>query len=61
LIVVGPQLKASPGTKAAFRGACSVTPWIELGSEFSTLEAGEAGIKVLNKVRASLQMNAGTA
>lgn len=55
LTVLGPNLKASPGTQQAFRAACSTVPVVELGSEFSTLDAGQAASDLLERIRARLQ------
>jgi DNA-binding response OmpR family regulator len=53
LTIVGPNLKAAPGTEQAFRAACEGCPVLELGDEFSTLEASEATSGLLEKIRAS--------
>ena len=50
LVLVGPELSASPGTQQSFQAACARCPVIELGSEFSTLDAGEAGAGLLAKI-----------
>jgi anti-sigma B factor antagonist len=55
LVLAGPDLCASPGTQQAFQTACSRLPVIELGSEFSTSEAGEAGARLLEKIEARLK------
>ncbi|MGH9503892.1 MAG: anti-sigma factor antagonist [Terriglobales bacterium] len=52
LTILGPNLKASPATEQAFRGACSASPLLELGAEFSTLEAGQAAFELMEKIRA---------
>jgi anti-sigma B factor antagonist len=54
LLLVGAEITASPATDKAFRTACSGVPVIELGSEFSTLEAGEAAKGLLEKIAACL-------
>ena len=54
LLLVGPDLTASPATQQAFQSACASYPVIELGSEFSTLDAGEAGAGLLEKIEARL-------
>ncbi len=51
LTIVGPNLKAAPGTEQAFRAACTTCPVLELGDEFSTLEAGQASSDLLKKIR----------
>jgi hypothetical protein len=38
----------------AFRDACAKVPMIELGSEFSTSHAGEAGAQLLETIAARL-------
>ena len=51
LALLGPSLKGAPGAEAVFRSACTA-PVIELGEEFSTLEAGRAASELLEKIRA---------
>ena len=51
LTILGPNLKAAPGTEQAFRGACAACPVLELGVEFSTLEASQAASDLLDKIR----------
>jgi anti-sigma B factor antagonist len=51
LAILGPSLKGAPGAEQAFRSACSA-PVLELGEEFSTLEAGQAASELLEKIRA---------
>lgn len=58
LLLLGADVGASPATEKAFRDACSRMPMIELGSEFSTLEAGEATVGLLEKIAAQLQSGA---
>jgi len=50
LAILGPSLKGAPGAEQTFRGACAA-PVIELGEEFSTLEAGQAASELLEKIR----------
>jgi anti-sigma B factor antagonist len=50
LLLLGPDLTASPGTQEAFQAACAKLPVVELGSEFALLEAGEAASKLLEKI-----------
>ena len=54
LTILGPNLTASPGTQQAFRTACATLPVVELGNEFSTLDAGQAASELLEKIRARL-------
>ena len=61
LLILGPNLMASPGTQQAFRAACATVPVVELGNEFSTLDAGQAGSELLEKVRARLHPQGGVA
>ena len=42
LTILGSNLKASPATEEAFRSASAASPLLELGEEFSTLDAGQA-------------------
>ena len=51
LLLVGPDKVASPSSPQAFRDACSRLPVIELGNEFSTLDAGDAATGLLEKIR----------
>jgi anti-sigma B factor antagonist len=51
LAILGPNLKGAPGAEQAFRGACAA-PVLELGEEFSSLEAGQAASELLERVRA---------
>ncbi len=50
LILLGPNLQAAPGTIQSFRGACSNERVLELGADFSTDDAGEAGSKLLQRI-----------
>jgi anti-sigma B factor antagonist len=50
LLLVGPDIAAAPATRQAFQSACASLPVIELGSEFSTSDAGEAGAELLEKI-----------
>ena len=54
LLLVGPDLTTSPATRQAFQLACTRFPVIELGSEFSTRDAGEAGADLLEKIEARI-------
>jgi anti-sigma B factor antagonist len=55
VLLAGPGVAASPATQQAFHAACtSLLPVIELGSEFSTRDAGEAGAGLLEKIEAQL-------
>lgn len=55
LLLLGAELSASPATEKSFRDVCANVPRVELGSEFSTLEAGEAASALLEKIAAQLQ------
>ncbi len=52
LLLAGPELGASPAAREAFYAACANLVVIELGGEFSTLDAGEAGLGLLKKIDA---------
>jgi anti-sigma B factor antagonist len=52
LVLMGSGMSASPGTQQSFQAACAALPVIELGSEFSTRDAGEAGAGLLAKIEA---------
>jgi anti-sigma B factor antagonist len=54
LIILGPNLMASPGTQQNFRAACATAPVVELGNEFSTLDGGQAASELLEKIRVRL-------
>lgn len=54
LLVLGAELAGSPATEKSFREACAAAPVVELGSEFATLEAGEAAALLLEKIEARL-------
>ena len=55
LLVVGPSLTASPAARQAFEIACTHMPVVEMGSEFATLDAGEAASRLLGSIQAHLQ------
>jgi len=55
LLLVGPDIAASRATRQAFQSACANLPVIELGSEFSTRDAGEAGAGLLQEIGARLK------
>jgi DNA-binding response OmpR family regulator len=55
LVLVGADIPASPATEKSFRDASAKIPLIELGAEFSTLEAGEAASALLEKIAGQLQ------
>jgi anti-anti-sigma factor len=57
LLLLGAGLTASPGTEKSFREVCAALPCVELGSEFSTLEAGEASAHLLKEIAAKLPIN----
>jgi anti-sigma B factor antagonist len=54
LLLVGSDLTTSPATWQTFQVACTRLPVIELGSDFSTRDAGEAGAALLEKIEARL-------
>ncbi len=55
LLLAGPDMTSFPNTQPAFQAACAKLPVIELGSDFSTLDAGEAGARLLEKIDALLK------
>jgi len=59
LLILGASLTASPATEQAFQSACTKLQVIELGTDFSTLEAGEAASGLLEKISARLHPQAG--
>jgi len=54
LLLLGHDMSTSPGTQQAFQVAAANLPVIELGSEFSTSDAGEACAGLLEKIDARL-------
>jgi len=54
-LLLGPGMTASPTAQQSFQAACASLPVIELGREFSTNDAGEAGAKLLKKIEAQLK------
>jgi anti-sigma B factor antagonist len=55
LLLTGPDVTASPATRQAFQAASAKLPLINLGSDFSTNEAGTAAAELLKKIQARLQ------
>lgn len=55
LLLLGPDMTASPATQQSFHAACASLPVVELGSEFSTHDAGEACAALLEKIEATLR------
>jgi anti-anti-sigma factor len=55
LLLVGPDKAASTTSPQSFHEACAKLPVIELGSEFSTRDAGEAGAGLLEMIAARLR------
>ena len=56
LLLAGPGMtSSSPGALQAFQAACAKLPVIELGSDFSTQDAGEASAGLLAKIEAQLK------
>ena len=55
LVLLGADIPASPAAEKSFREASAKIPLIELGTDFSTLEAGEAASALMEKIAAQLQ------
>jgi anti-sigma B factor antagonist len=55
LLLLGPDVTSSPATQDAFRAVSEGLPVMELGSDFSTRDAGEAGAELLEKIEARLK------
>lgn len=53
-VVLGPNLKAATGMREVFLRECSKLPVVELGPDFSTQHAGDAGTELLKKIQARL-------
>ncbi len=56
LVILGPNLGASTGTLHAFEKECCTLPVVELGREFSTLHAGEAAEKLLQRIQERIDL-----
>jgi anti-sigma B factor antagonist len=56
LLLLGPELAASPATQQALQQACAKLRVVHLGSEFSGLDAGQAASALLEKVAACLNL-----
>jgi anti-sigma B factor antagonist len=54
LLLVGPNLVASPAAHHEFNAARAQLPVVELGKEFCTLDAGEAASRLLESIQARL-------
>ncbi|MGH9499146.1 MAG: anti-sigma factor antagonist [Terriglobales bacterium] len=54
LLLVGPDLMASPATQREFNAARAQLPVMELGKEFSTLDASEAASRLLDTINTQL-------
>ena len=55
LLLVGTDVPGSPAVEKSFHDASAKMPMINLGPEFSTLEAGAATKELLEKIAAKLQ------
>jgi anti-sigma B factor antagonist len=55
LVLVGAELTGSPATEKSFRDICATVPVLELGGDFSTLEAGEAAARLLEAITSRLR------
>ena len=55
LLLLGAELAGSPATEKSFRDLCASARCIELGSDFSTLDAGQAASALLEKIATQLQ------
>jgi anti-anti-sigma factor len=54
VLLAGPSLAGSPSAQQAFAAACTKVPVIDLGSDFATLDAGEAASRLLDNIQALL-------
>jgi anti-sigma B factor antagonist len=50
LLLIGPDVTASPAVRQTFEAASAKLPLIDLGSDFSAKDAGEAGAELLGKI-----------
>jgi len=57
LLLLGPELTASPLARQSFEQACTNLAVLQLGNEFSGLEAGEAAAGLLKKISACLSLD----
>jgi len=55
LLLLGAEPAGSPATEKSFRDLCASSPCIELGGDFSTLDAGQAASALLGKIATHLQ------
>ena len=55
LLLLGPDVCAASGVRQAFDAACANVAMIQLGHEFSTLDAGEAAAQLLETMQLRLQ------
>ena len=55
LVILGPSVTASPGTRQAFEKECARVPVVELGQDFSTLDAADAASRLLESIQAHLR------
>ena len=60
LLLLGPGLTASAAVRQTFQQACGKVPVLQLGHEFSGLEAGEAASGLLQKIAACLNLGSGS-
>jgi anti-sigma B factor antagonist len=56
LLLLGAEVSGAPAAQQAFQAACASLPVIELGDDFSTRDAGEAGAGLLGKIAARLDV-----
>jgi len=60
LLLLGPGLTASPAILQTFQQACGKVAVVQLGKEFSGLEAGEAASGLLERIAACLDLGSGS-
>ena len=59
LLILGPSLSASAGTMESFHAACATLQVVELGNEFSALDAGQAASDLLENLQTRLHPHGG--
>jgi hypothetical protein len=59
LVLIGPELTSSAATHSGLQAACTKVPMVELGSDFSSCDAGEACAGLLEKIEARLNPKIG--
>jgi len=59
VLLVGPSVSGSPGAEKAFAAVRATVPVIDLGGDFSRLDAGEAARGLMESIRALVKQSEG--